>query len=91
MTSVFARRKIQQISLERIGPFIMDEANIPVISFVEIRLFTKCTDVGYCSSAIFGLGNTLFGRDDSEYSRCFSFMMIGGNHNVVVIENGGNK
>ena len=35
----------------------------------------KCTDVGYCSSSIFGLGNTRFGKEERHDSRCFSFML----------------
>ncbi len=34
----------------------------------------KCTDVGYCSSSIFGLGKTRFGKEERHDSRCFSFM-----------------
>lgn len=34
----------------------------------------KCTDVGYCSSSTFGLGNTRLGKEERHDSRCFSFM-----------------
>jgi hypothetical protein len=35
----------------------------------------KCTDVGYCSSSIFGLGNTRFGKEERHDSRCFCFIL----------------
>ena len=34
----------------------------------------RCTDVGYCSSSIFGFGKERFGREERHDSRCLSFM-----------------